>query len=115
MKSYKNLPNNDKDTVTSDFLLAKVIYHIVKDEADLYKKPGGKSYRQSKENKALPDLTSLPDLTLLPDLSPRSITPPANHMTSSSESSDVEDEEVISTSLISFISKKKKFILFFSF
>ena len=32
-------------------------------------------------------------------------------MTSSSESSDVEDEEVINTNLISFISKKKKFIL----
>ena len=105
MKSYKNLPNNDKDTETSDFLLAKALYHVEKDEADLYKKPRGKSYRQSKENKALPDLTSLPDLT------PRPITPPANHMTSSSESSDVEDEEVINTSLISFISKKKKLML----
>ena len=47
MKSYKNLPNNDKDTKTSEFLLAKALYHIEKDEADLYKKPRGKSYRQS--------------------------------------------------------------------
>ena len=123
MNSYKNLSNNDKDTETSDFLLAKALYHIEKDEADLYKKPRGKSYRQSKENKDLPDLTSLPNLTLLPhlsplpvltllpDLYPRHITPPANHMTSSSESSDVEDEDVINTSLISFISQKKKFML----
>ena len=66
MKSYKNFPTNDKDTETSDFLLAKAPYHIEEDEADLYKKPRGKSYRQSKETKTLPDLTSLPDFTLLP-------------------------------------------------
>ena len=35
MKSYKNLPNYDKDTETSDFLLAKALYHIEKDEAGL--------------------------------------------------------------------------------
>ena len=39
MKSYKNFPNNDKDTETLDFLLAKALYHIEKDEAGLYKKP----------------------------------------------------------------------------
>ena len=106
--------NCNKDIGESDFLLAKALSQIEKDETDLYKKPRGKNYRQSyRQAKNLPDLISLAHLTPIPDLPPRPITPPTNPMTSTSESSesDAEDEEVINTDLISFISKNKSFIL----